>query len=111
MGMSSEIRENIKSRNVWMRALYMVLFAVIYSIAEFVVVAVVLLQFLFTLFTARQNDRLLLLGQSLSTYLYQILLYLTYNTEYMTFPFGDWPSGPPATPPHVGNAADRTIDT
>ena len=34
-------------------------------------------------------------GQSLATYTYQIVMYLTFNTEEQPFPFADWPSGPP----------------
>jgi len=48
------------------------------------------------LFTAETNKALEQLGQSLATYTYQIVRYLTYNTEERPFPFDlDWPDGPP----------------
>ena len=93
--MNSEIKDNLKQKKTWLRGLYMVLFAIFYSVAEFVLVVIVLFQFLSALFTGRTNARLLTLGQSLSTYIYQALRYLSFNSEYRPYPFGDWPQGTP----------------
>jgi hypothetical protein len=71
------------------------LFTIIYGIAEIVVAAVVLFQLLSVLFNGSTNERLLNLGQNLSTYVYQILLFLTFNSDERPYPFGDWPDGPP----------------
>ena len=35
------------------------------------------------------------LGQGLSTYIYQILQYLNFNSDYQPYPFGAWPKGEP----------------
>ena len=93
--MSDDIKHNIKERKTWLRGLYMLVYIVCYSIAEIVLGVVVLFQFLLTLFTGRTNERLLKLGQSISTYVYQILQFLTFNDEYHPYPFGAWPKGPP----------------
>ena len=93
--MGDEIRQNLRNRTTWWRALYMLLFTIIYGIAEIVVAAVVLFQLLSVLFTGSTNERLLNLGQNLSTYVYQILLFLTFNSDERPYPFGDWPDGPP----------------
>jgi len=93
--MENEIRQNLRNRTTWWRALYMLLFTIIYGIAEVVVAAVVLFQLLSVLFTGSTNERLLNLGQNLSTYVYQILLFLTFNSDERPYPFGDWPDGPP----------------
>jgi len=93
--MGDDIRQNLHNRTTWWRALYMVLFMVIYGIAEFVITAVVLFQFLSVLFTGGSNERLLMLGQNLSTYIYQIMLFLTFNSDEKPYPFDDWPDGPP----------------
>jgi len=54
-------------------------------------------QFFWVLFTGNTNANLLDLGQSLATYTYQIIGYLTFTTEVRPFPIdADWPSGPPA---------------
>ena len=49
--MEDEIRQNLRNRATWWRALYMLLFTVIYGIAEVVIATVVLFQLLSVLFT------------------------------------------------------------
>lgn len=93
--MSNEIKENLKQQTIWLRGLYMLMFALFYSVAEFVLFAVVIFQFLFKLFTGNSNPRLLMLGQSLATYIYQVLQFLTFNSEYQPYPFNEWPKGKP----------------
>jgi hypothetical protein len=95
--MSSEVKQNLKSQSTWMRGLYMLIFAVFYSIAEIVLFAVIIFQFLLKLFTAETNERLLKLSQGISTYIYQILQFLSFNSEYQPYPFGAWPKGEPKT--------------
>jgi len=94
--MSNEIKENIKQQSTWIRALYMLLFALFYSVAEIVLFAVVVVQFFFKLFTGQTNPRLLMLGQSIATYIYQIIQFLTFNSDYQPYPFGPWPKGEPS---------------
>lgn len=89
--MSDELKQNISRTETWIRLLYMMLFAVIYSFAGVVLGAIVLLQFGFVLFTATRNPHLLRVGASMSLFLYQILLYITYNTDERPFPFSEWP--------------------
>lgn len=97
--MEATLKENVKRRNTWVRALYMLMFAVIYQVTELVLWAVVVLQFLFALFAGRPNARLLTFGQGLSSFVYEILRYLTYNSEERPFPFAPWPgTGSEASP-------------
>ena len=93
--MESDIKENLKDKTTWTRGLYMLLFIFCNSIAKVVIFAVIILQFLLTLVTRQPNARLLKLGQSLSSYVYQILQFLTYNTEYHPYPLGAWPKTEP----------------
>jgi len=93
--MSSEVKQNLKSQSTWMRGLYMLIFAVFYSIAEIVLFAVIIFQFLLKLFTGETNERLLRLSQGISTYIYQVLQFLSFNSEYQPYPFGAWPKGEP----------------
>lgn len=79
-------------RETWIRALYVILFAVIYSVAEIVIVAVVVVQFGFVLISGDRNQKLLDFGAGLSKFIYQILQYVTFNSEDKPFPFSDWPS-------------------
>lgn len=52
--------------------------------------AIVLLQVASALFTGEPNQNILSFGKKLSAYLYHILLFLTYNTNKLPFPFSDW---------------------
>jgi len=93
--MSNALKNNLKQQAIWIRGLYMLMFSLCYSIAEFVLIAVVIVQFLLKLFTGNSNPRLLKLGQSLATYIYQIIQFLTFNSEYLPYPFAEWPDGKP----------------
>jgi hypothetical protein len=97
--MEDGLKSNLKSKGTWKRGLYMLLFAVIYGVTEFVLTAVVLFQFGSQLITGRVNRRLLNFGQQLATYLYQIILFLTYKSEEMPYPFEIWPKGAPKKAP------------
>ncbi len=93
--MSNDVKQNLKSQSTWKRGLYMLLYIIFSRVAEVVLGVVILFQFLLKLFTGETNERLLKLGQALSTYLYQVFQYLTFNTEYHPYPFGAWPRGEP----------------
>ena len=82
----------LKNRNVWKRGLFMLLFIFLMGVTKFVTLVVVGFQFLVVLFTGKYNENLLNFGKSLSTYQYQILLFVTYNSEFQPFPIGEWPS-------------------
>lgn len=87
----AELTDNLKSRSTWLRLFFMLVFVFIYGLTRLVLGAVVVLQFFWVLFTAETNPRLKTLGASLATYTYQILRYLTYNSEERPFPFDlDW---------------------
>ena len=93
--MNDELKQNIKERKTWLRGLYMLLFLIFYSVAKVTVFAVIAFQFVLSLFTGKTNEKLIVLGQSLSTYIYQILTFLTFNSEEHPYPFSDWPKGEP----------------
>ena len=71
----------------------MVLFVALWSITRLVVLAVVILQVLFLLFSGGRNERLAGFGESLAVYSYQLVAYLTFASEEQPFPFSDWPDG------------------
>ena len=91
--MDENVKENITSQNTWIRGLYMLLFALIYSIAEIVFTAVAVFQFLTALVTGKPNELLLNFGQSLSTYIYHIIQFFTFNRDGKPYPFSSWPEG------------------
>lgn len=81
---------------VFVRALFMILFIVIYYVAEWLVVAVAVFQFVVVLITGKQNGNLTAFGEGLSRFVYQIAKFLTFNTEDKPFPFSEWPGAAPA---------------
>ena len=102
----NEIKKNVSSRPTWIRGLFILLFALIYGIAEVVVTAVIASQFCYTLVMGTSNRQLRDFGQDLSTFIYQIMLFLTFNSEDKPYPFGPWPDGPPTS----GSRPDKPID-
>lgn len=76
---------------VWRRGLYMLLFMFLLGVAKFLAFAVILFQFVNVLLTTRTNQNLLRFGNSLSIYHYQVMLFLTYNSEEHPYPIGSWP--------------------
>jgi hypothetical protein len=89
--MEPELKQRLTARQTWLRGLYMVIFAVIFGISETVLCAVVVFQFLATLITGETNTRLRTFSLSLAAYIYQLVAYLTFNTDEQAFPFGPWP--------------------
>jgi len=99
-----ELKRHLTASETWLRGLFIVIFAVIYSVAEVVLGAVVVFQFLATLFTGETNARLRSFGLSLGAFIYQIIAYMTFNSDEKPFPFGPWPASqslqPPVPPPN-----------
>lgn len=110
---SDKLKTNVLEIGVWKRGLYMLLFALIYNVAELVLLAVAVFQFLARLISGGTNPRLRNFGGSLSVFVSQIWRFLTFNTERLPFPFDPWPTSgdaadyPLPTPPVDGNVADR----
>jgi hypothetical protein len=93
MAEKKSIWRNFINGQTWLRGLFMLLFVLIYGITEVIITAVVVLQFLFVLFTGDKNARLKEFGAHLSTFVYHIVRYWTYNSEEKPFPFAPWPGG------------------
>ncbi len=88
------VEKNLKSRDTWTRFLFMVISSILLSLAGFVGSFVVILGFLWVLFTGEVNPELRRVGQSIAAYFYEVVRYLTFNTDDKPFPMGGaWPSG------------------
>jgi Domain of unknown function (DUF4389) len=75
----------------WLRLLFMLFFAVVLCVSGYLISLLVLLQFIFALVTGQNNEKLRQLGSSFSMFIFQILQFITYNSEEKPFPFADWP--------------------
>lgn len=90
---SDEVKDNLLNSATWLRLVYMVFYFVVFNVVEILIAAVVLFQVIMTLFTGSRNQRAMDFGAQLGMYAYQILQYLTYNSDKAPFPFSEWPSG------------------
>jgi len=77
--------------NTWIRLTYMVLFALLVMAARLLVSIVVILQFALVLVFGRDNENLRNLGQGLGKWVYQAIMFLTFNSNDKPFPFDEWP--------------------
>ena len=91
---SKELLEQVQNKDKWLRALYMVLFLLVICLMRTLLLAIILLQFILSLILNKPNENLVRFSKSLSFYIYQIYLFLTYNSEEKPYPFGDWPRDP-----------------
>ncbi len=89
--MKENTRENLVRRDIWIRALYMLLFAIVYSVAEAIIVLLAIFQFVALLITGQVNELLLRFGKNLSVFMFDILEFQTFNSEIKPFPFSPWP--------------------
>lgn len=88
--MQEQLNENLKKIDTWKRIIFMLVFAAIDSLVKLLLWLVILLQVGSVLFTGNANSNILNFGRNLSTYHYHILLFLTFNTDQIPFPFSDW---------------------
>jgi hypothetical protein len=93
--MEESTRERLIRGDIWVRALFMVLFAIAFGLTRVIIVFVVIFQFLAVLITGRANEPLLQFGKNLSVYILEILEFQTFNTELRPFPFSPWPDEEP----------------
>ena len=78
-------------KETWFRLLYVLLFVILYGVAEAVLGVIVIVQFGFKLITHETNDNLLNFSTGLNKYIYGILQFMTFNSNEKPYPFSDWP--------------------
>ena len=88
----SDLEKNVKMRSTWIRLFFMIIFAFLYGLSRLVTAAVVVVQFFHVLFTGGTNEQLKTFGHSLAIYSFEVVDYLTFNTETRPFPLDSgWP--------------------
>ncbi len=85
------MKEYLVNFQTWFRGFFMLVFLAIYIVLRWVIFAVIIFQFGSTLLTGQLNERLLSFSDSLSVYAFQIIRYLSYNSDDKPFPFRSWP--------------------
>jgi hypothetical protein len=99
--MDEGIKTNFKSKSIWTRGLFMLLFAALYGVAEFVLLVIAVFQFGHALFTGRANDNVIAFGYSVGCYIFDITKFVTFNSDVKPFPFSAWPAVTSHTEPPV----------
>lgn len=94
--------KHLEREAIGLRILWMVIFAIVWQLAEIVLALVVVIQLGYRLFYGAANGSLQGFGDSLSQYLQQIGRYGTFNSEKKPWPFADWPvpQAPEDNEPH-----------
>jgi hypothetical protein len=88
----SDLEKNVLTRSTWVRLLFMILFAFLYGVSRIVTAAVVVVQFFHVLFAGETNAQLKRFGHSLAIYSFEVVDYLTFNSETRPFPLdAEWP--------------------
>jgi hypothetical protein len=77
--------------NLWPRVLYMVVFALVFWILCWMLAVTAVLQLVLTLLSTRPNADLVRFGAGLAIYSRQIIDFLTFVSDKLPFPFGEWP--------------------
>lgn len=109
MSADPQARESIAIRILWM-----LLFVLVWQVAELLLGAVVVIQLVYRLIYGAPNGSLMAFGDSLSQYLAQIGRFGTFHSDEKPWPFADWPSAraaearpPTAMPPAAHPARDE----
>jgi hypothetical protein len=107
----SDNNQELQRESILLRILWMVLFTIVWQLAELLLGAVVLLQLGYRLFYGAPNGGLLGFGDSLSQYLAQIGRFGTFNSDEKPWPFADWPTPqvPQGEAPHSIPAAAHPV--
>jgi len=86
-----DIKENAKNIDVWTRGLFILVYGVILYFLFGLIWLMVIFQFVMKLITSELNNQLLDFSDSLTKYVSQILLYITFKSGERPFPFNPWP--------------------
>ncbi len=92
--MRDETKANLTSESTWIRLIHMIVLVIAFNIAELVIGAVVIFQFLSKLLTGDGNEHMKVFGAQIGLYLSRIIRFLTFETDDKPFPFASWAAMP-----------------
>ncbi len=86
-----DFKANVTSDVFWLRTIYTVIYFFVLKIMDFILIILVLTQWLLRLFTGKNNRSLQSFSWSLGVYYREVTHYLTGCSETKPFPFREWP--------------------
>ncbi|MEM9401642.1 MAG: DUF4389 domain-containing protein [Pseudomonadota bacterium] len=86
-GDGSRMEDNLKSKSTWLRLVFMIVFSAIANLTLVIAGFIVVIGFLFVLFTGEVNEKVKQAGAVIAAYLSEIISYLTFNSDTKPFPF------------------------
>lgn len=105
--MNNDSKARITDPDLWIRLLYMILFAALTWLSRLVLCVIGLLQFLVVLISGAENRSLRDFSASLAEWTLRAFRFICFNSEQKPFPFDEWPEPDPVAPIAV-LAADAT---
>ncbi len=83
--------QRIEAGDVWKRGLFMLLFAIAFSIGQMVLNVTAIVQFIWLLAVRERNDYLARFGASLSAWFAEVSRFQSCATDDKPFPWRPWP--------------------
>ena len=87
------------TRDIWMRGLYMLLFIIGFTIGQWLLNLLAIVQFLWLLAAREPNQFLVRFGNTLAIWLADIGRFLSCATDDKPFPWRPWPDASALAPP------------
>ncbi|MBJ9976617.1 DUF4389 domain-containing protein [Pseudomonas sp. S75] len=84
--------EHARRESIVLRILWMLVFVLVWQLAEVLLGALVLVQLVYRLVYSAPSASLMNFGDSLSQFLAQIGRFGSFHTEQKPWPFADWPT-------------------
>ena len=88
--MESQVSIQRSRKDDLIRGAFMILFLIAERIVSALTIAMTLFQFICALIARKPNAHVARFGGELSSYVAEIIRYLTYNTERKPWPFAPW---------------------
>lgn len=85
--------QETKGDNIWKRGLLMFVFAILFGIAESLLVVMTVIQFLWRAISGAPNVALVDFGAALADWTREVTRFQVMKTDERPFPWGDWPKG------------------
>jgi hypothetical protein len=79
------------NHNLLSRLIYSIIMMIIYTFLKPLIILVAILQYLHVAVKKTTHPLLLSFGHSLAQYTYEIIAYVTVNSEQVPYPFAPWP--------------------